>query len=423
MYLFFIRHFNDIDHFTPIVWRMQKDGYPVTVCCMNPGYDIRNDYRLQFLSELGVKVDFLHKEFTQHLGIVHSGLRFISQAGFTMAKKLDASAASSKWAAKLQHRCLKIGIRYYKRNRKRFYNSAWARHILEQTQAQMLCFDWVAPWRFIVDAFMRSAKEMSIPVISLPHGVFVYTNDDVKIDSIDEERNFKKFNQYDAIAVQNRLFKEIIIKSGVAKEKIFVLGSARYCDEWVEQNKKILPRISTLKSQKNINLKVVFMTTRPNYKIHVDRMLRTFDVLSKLQGIQVVIKPHTRSGEEAKIYENLPLANVSGVSSVELCEWADVMLVIGSSILIETFLQRKPVLYLKYLHENTTLYEEIGACWTIQDDHELTQALQSLQAHKDQVPYSETQVDRFLSEIIYGGLKKRDVLGDYEQFIVNTTRT
>ncbi|MGD8334021.1 MAG: hypothetical protein PVH70_18185, partial [Desulfobacterales bacterium] len=150
---------------------------------------------------------------------------------------------------------------------------------------------------------------------------------------------------------------------------------------------------------------------------------KTFDVLSKLTGIKVVIKPHTRSGEEAKIYENLAIANVSGISSVELCEWADVMLVIGSSILIETLLQGKPVLYLKYLHENTTLYEEIGACWTVQNDNELSEALQSLQSHKNQVPYSQAQVDRFLSEIIYGGLQKRDVLGDYEQFIVNTMRT
>ena len=164
------------------------------------------------------------------------------------------------------------------------------------------------------------------------------------------------------------------------------------------------------------------MTTRPNYKIHVDRMLKTFDVLSNLDDIEVAIKPHTRSGDEAKIYEGLPLSNVSNISSVELCEWADVMLVIGSSILIETLLQGKPVIYLKYLHENITIYEEIGACWTVQNDNELKKALLALQTHKNRVPYSPAQVDRFLSDIIYGGLPQRDVLGDYEQFIVNSTR-
>jgi hypothetical protein len=38
MYLFFVRHFNDIDHITPVVWKMKKDNYPVAVYCMNPRY-------------------------------------------------------------------------------------------------------------------------------------------------------------------------------------------------------------------------------------------------------------------------------------------------------------------------------------------------------------------------------------------------
>jgi hypothetical protein len=37
------------------------------------------------------------------------------------------------------------------------------------------------------------------------------------------------------------------------------------------------------------------------------------------------------------------------------------------------------------------------------------------------VPYPKENADRWLSEIIYGGRDKRDVLNDYEQFIVNST--
>ena len=35
------------------------------------------------------------------------------------------------------------------------------------------------------------------------------------------------------------------------------------------------------------------------------------------------------------------------------------------------------------------------------------------------LPYTDENFDRFLSEIIYGGPGERDVLGDYETFIVN----
>jgi 3-deoxy-D-manno-octulosonic-acid transferase len=95
------------------------------------------------------------------------------------------------------------------------------------------------------------------------------------------------------------------------------------------------------------------------------------------------------------------------------------MLVIGSSILIEALIQRKPVLYLKYLHENTTLYEELEACWTIHNEEQLRQALISLQDNKRKIPYTDKNADKFLSEIIYGGQRERDVLAGYENFILS----
>jgi hypothetical protein len=119
------------------------------------------------------------------------------------------------------------------------------------------------------------------------------------------------------------------------------------------------------------------------------------------------------------MYANLALANVAEVSSVELCEWADVILVIASSIIIEALIRRKPVLYLQYLHENTTEYEKMGACWTIRSEEELQDALLSLRDGQTDMPYTEENVGRWIAEIAYGGLSQRDVLHDYEQFIVN----
>lgn len=82
-------------------------------------------------------------------------------------------------------------------------------------------------------------------------------------------------------------------------------------------------------------------------------------------------------------------------------------------------MQGKPVLYLKYLHANTMLFEECGACWTIHNEAELEQALESLRKQKMSVPYGDENVNRFLSEVVFGGQNNRDVLRDYVQFIVN----
>jgi hypothetical protein len=395
----------------------------VAVYCLNPEYDLNGDYRLRFLKQLGVHVNFIYDEFYQELGLKHRGLRLISRVSFAIARILDNRFQSPFFHifTEFRRRAQKKGKKYFKQSREKFYTQSWARFILEKSAARILCFDWVSPHRYVVNVLLMAAEQMSIPTLSLPHGIFVYTNDSVTIEAGDDERNYNKFNLYDHVVVQNDLFKEVIVKSGISREKIIVLGSARYCSEWMKQNKKILPRKHVSKGENAEKLKVVFMTTRPKYRIDVEKMLKTFDMLSKISEIELVVKPHTRSGKEASIYKDLPVTNVSALSSVELCEWADVMLVIGSSILIEALVQHKPVLYLKYLHENITLYEQLEACWAIHSDAEIKRALLSLHGNKKGVPYSDKGIDKFLSEIIYGGRNERDVLGDYEQFIVNCT--
>jgi len=303
--------------------------------------------------------------------------------------------------------------------RKKYYDNRWARGILKQSDARALCFDWIRPRQYVVDVLITEAKELGIPTLALPHGVYIYTNDFITIESRPQEK-YDKLNSYDHVIVQNQLYKDVMSRSGLEKNKIRVMGSARYCEEWMEQNKKIFPK--TIKQQQHTagKLKVVFMTTKLRYRIHAERMLQTIELLAQLEGVAAVAKPHTRTTKEARLYENLPIPNLSASSSVELCGWADVVLVIASSIIIEPLIQGKPCLYLKYLHENATLYEDFGACWTIHDEKQLQNALRILHANKNHVPYAQSAVDRFLSDIIYGGQEKTDVLKDYEQFIINS---
>jgi UDP-N-acetylglucosamine:LPS N-acetylglucosamine transferase len=420
MYLFFIRHFNDIDHMTPIIWKMARNNYPVSVYCIEPARDIKNDYRLKFLTMNGVKIDYVFNHFAQGLGLRHWIHRFF----FLRLLALHRSILSNKkiqgfhFIDKFNQSIQKYGDRLYKRSIKRFYNLEWAKGIVKKSSAKVICFDWVRSRKSrVVGPLIRAANEMSIPIISLPHGVFLYTNNFIKFDSTEKMR-FEKFNLFDYVVVQNPLRKKVIAKSGVDDQKIVVLGSTRYCDEWMAQNRKILPRKMLPQEVIDKKLKVVFMTTRPSYRINVDRMMQTFEMLSQMEDFEVVIKPHTRSGDEAFIYRDVPLSDVSDLSSVELCEWADVILVIASSIIIEALKLGKPALYLKHLHENTMEYEKFNACWIINSD-ELKDALSSLRKDKNNLPYTEENVNRWLAEIIYGGRNKRDILNDYTQFIVS----
>lgn len=421
MYLFFVRAFNDIDHMTPVIWKMAQDNHPVAVFCMNPEYDIENDYRLNFLKKLGIQIDLLYNHFDQKLGLLHSILRFLTLKSYAIIRRLDRISKPpmvtvGRILRKIAHL---VGLKLYELTRKNYYDNQWARGVLKRSGARVLCFDWVRPRQFIVDVLITEAKNLGIPTLALPHGVYIYTNDFITIESRPQEK-YDKLNQYDHVIVQNQLYKDVMSRTGLQKNKIRVMGSTRYCEEWMEQNKKIFPKTIPQQQHTNGELKVVFMTTKPRYRIHKERLLQTFELLAQLEGVNAVAKPHTRTTKEDRLYENLPIPNFSATSSVELCEWADVVLVIASSIIIEPLLQGKPCLYLKYLHENTTLYEDFGACWTIHNEEQLQNALRILHANKNHVPYAQSAVDQFLSDIIYGGPKKTDVLKDYERFIIDS---
>jgi hypothetical protein len=419
MYLFFVRHFNDIDHITPVVWKMKKDNYPVAVYCMNPRYDIRSDYRLCFLKSQGVTVDYLHHAFDQHRGRFHELLHARIQKWYALQKRL---AAPKRKQSGLLSRLLGqmaglLGTFFYKLTRGIYYDISWARSILEHNGARAICFDHILPKRYAVNSFLKAARELSIPALSLPHGVLLYTNEKTKPKSTDK-RKIAKFSPFDFILVPNQLRKEVLVRAGVAEDKIFVLGSARYCGEWLEQNKTILPRVIESDINSSDKLKVVFMQSKPQCRVDLERMSKTIGLLANLAEIEAMLKPHTRIADKKRLFDETQLPNVSHVLTAELCEWADVLLVVGSSVITETLMQGKPVLYLKYLHENTTLFEDLGACWIISNETELKQALLALHKNKTDIPYGADNITEFISQVVYGGGGRRDVLADYEHFIV-----
>jgi hypothetical protein len=387
---------------------------------MNPQYDIRNDYRLQFLKNEGVPVDYLHDAYDQHRGLFHNIMHAFTQKCSNLQKRIegDERRQPGKLCRMLGLVARRLMSVSYKITRLIYYNTRWARSIIERTGAQVICFDHIMPKLFVVDAFLKASRQMSIPSLALPHGVYLYTNEATKPKATDGHR-LAKFNRFDYIIVTNKLRKLILVHSGVAEDKIFVLGSARYCVEWLEQNRKILPGGFDAGSKESGKLKVVLMPSKPQCRVDVERLFNTCRILADLEGVEALFKPHTRIRSQKHVFDNIPLPDVSRVLTAELCDWADVLINVGSSVITDALMRDKPVLYLKYLHDNTTLFEELGACWTIHNEDELKHALGSLKADKTGVPYGEANVAKFISEVVKGGDDNRDVLNTYEQFIVD----
>ena len=419
MFLFVVRHFNDIDHLSPVAWKLKMAGHPVAVYCMNPRYDIDSDYRLQFLKTIGITVAHISDAFGRHHNPFYKILYYLSKRCFACANRYapEDQGNSQRLLETLGEFAGFVGWLAYKLRRKIYYHHRWARSVLESTQAKTICFDYVMPNLYVADSLLAAAKTLSVPSLALPHGIQLYSNPESK-PKANDSRRFEKFNRFDYVLAPNQLRKKILVCSGVDEQKIVVLGSARYCREWLDQNQKILPGLINSVNSEPGKLKVVLMPSKPQARLDMERMLSTCAMLADLDAVHALLKPHTRAKAHQELFSDITLSDVSQIPTAELLKWADVLLVVGSSVILETLMYGKPVLYLKFLHPNTTLFEEMGACWIIHDEAELKGALLSLCADKSKVPYAQDNVYKFLSEVVYGGCRDRDVLTEYANFLL-----
>jgi hypothetical protein len=242
---------------------MKQTNHPVAVYCINPKYDIQKDYRLKYLKDQGVIVESIYKTFAQEQNVLHRTMRSLFMWFFAKANRFDShdQKKSSLIINTGQLTFNILGVILYNLTKIAFYNKKWAYAFIKQSGAQVLCFDHVMPSQHVVAALLKAAKKMSIPTLALPHGVYLYTNEFTKPASSAKQK-FYKFNRFDYVIVQNQLRNDVLAKSGISREKIWVLGSARFCSEWIGQNKKILPRMIKSNGTGAGNLKVVFMPSK-----------------------------------------------------------------------------------------------------------------------------------------------------------------
>ena len=130
MYLFFVRHFNDIDHLIPVAWKMKKANHSVAVYCMNPRFDYRSDYRLRFLKDLGVTVDYLYNQFDGHRGRLYELLNSAMHKAYAGQKRFVPHSQGPQLSKRLLgYLAGQAGTMFYKLLRFGYYDIRWARSI------------------------------------------------------------------------------------------------------------------------------------------------------------------------------------------------------------------------------------------------------------------------------------------------------
>lgn len=347
--LFFLRHYNDIDHITPVITKWVESGHSCDVILIG-AKRFRNDFRIAFLSNLsGVRVAHIQELFTpfQHFKwrlqmlLLTGNLRrlFIGPFVRLLADIYDAKRRFPLWRTTAEHLLSRS---------------------FERADKGVVAFDWIERNSVIavewVEAVIVMAREMGLGAVSLPHGDSPHANQLIRRGEwrVGPDPLFSTAKIFDKLVVPNELCAKRF-RPFLKEDAISILGSPRYCEEWLAKLAELMP--SSPLTRSDSRLKIVMFLRKANFTTFWEEVNEVVHLIAAFPGVELAIKPHTRSGWKQSLTKDralkqLPNVTIAGdeVHSIHLMRWADICIDLATSVVFEAVRVKKPVLAADYLH-------------------------------------------------------------------------
>jgi len=410
--VFFLKHYNDIDHVVPVVHEgVTTDAFDAEVIVTTDDSYL-DDYRLRHVAGLdGAEVDHIEAYGLPAVAPPEPGP--VTYSLKEVGKRLPTDLPRRAW-----HR---FGVGDRDDSVPDFGGvGSLVEDLAAADERVVLALDWlttatVSARLEFAERVSEAARELGVPVVALPHGDAPYENRLFKRDSLDFDDALDQYRigaLFDAVAVPNRLCAKRY-EPHLPTPRIPVLGSPRYNERWLRTLPDLLPEQS-LPSDGEVNL--VFFLRDRSYAIHWAELERTIRLVAAVDGTELVVKRHTR--HVGADIDDVDLPNVTFVGnethSPVLLEWADVALDLGTSVVFESVMRETPVLEVEYLHPNRSTvasYVE-GTAMHTRDD--LYHAVRRL-ADDTGGFYDAAERDSFVRNVVEPA--GRDVLDRYVEFL------
>jgi hypothetical protein len=347
--LFFLRHYNDIDHITPVISKWIESGHQCDVVLIGSKKFIR-DYRLEYLRALdGVRVAHVSEIFSA-LGYIKWRLQMLLLTGnvrrLPVIGRIVRTLADSFDEKKREPLWQKTASQLLTRSFEHAGNGVIAFDWIERNS--VICVEWI-------EVVVAMAKNRGLGAVSLPHGDSPHANQLIRRGErkVEPDALFSVAGIFDRLVVPNELCAKRF-RPFLDDQAIAVLGSPRFCEEWLTKLNELMPP-SPLK-QSDSRLKVVLFLRKANFTTFWEEVAEVVHMIAAFPGVELIIKPHTRSGWKQSLTKNSTIRKLSNVSiagdsahSVHLMNWADVIIDLATSVVFEAVRTKKPVLAADYL--------------------------------------------------------------------------
>jgi hypothetical protein len=203
--------------------------------------------------------------------------------------------------------------------------------------------------------------------IILPHGTTICDNKMVYNSHLDKIQIIDKNNQYDKIdyilKTSNRDLNDAI-SMGLKKHKGKVIGSPRFCSEWLKlkSNLKLDGKKIPINNKK---IRILFLLPKEFINIFTEELIRTIDFLSSYREFEIKTVNYyyyPRLPKYVDSRSNLKKYLISNqYSTSELINWSQIVFHVGTGVIFESFMKEKVTVFPKYLTCNTLISAKYGA--------------------------------------------------------------
>lgn len=391
--IFHFRAYNDIDHMTPIIYKIKTDYPTVDVECIviDLKNDFLEDFRVQFLLKLNVKVYHIidYFEISKHIkAFLKLLIRYNSKYEINKFKKSVAKVIFHIFRNMIVKKLNNISVEKYVDNLTFNFNSIFIFDITFNKIYEKIC---------------KYLDKKGIISVAVPHGHNIFGNELISTYSLGIQENQGVQNSrlpFSYVVFENLEIAKRYLKIGyVNKSQIKVLGTSRFSNFWLTKIREILPKSNLPKIEKK--LKVVFMLTKPLYNIFTDEIKRSILYVASFPGTFVIIKPHTRGEvfENLKNHKNIKVVD-NNIPSSSLIDWSNVICFTNTSIIFESLKLNKPLLYLKNTHANKLFFENNFKSWQIECRDDLRRHIWNFLKDNQTSTYTIEERNNYLSNCI-----------------------
>ena len=241
--------------------------------------------------------------------------------------------------------------------------------------------------------------------------------------ALEPDTTFANAGIFDKVVVPNELC-SVRFRPFMDNQKLAVLGSPRYCDEWLAKLATLMPPSPLTRSDSR--LKVVMFLRKSNFSTFWEEVGEVVRVVAGFPGVELVIKPHTRGGWQQSLTKDISLRRLPNVSvagdihSIYLMNWADVIIDLATSVVFEAVKANKPVLAADYLHAGRSALAEYMPEAELRCRDDVYKHMEKFLSHGCDSFYIEEHRQRFLNEMINVG--DADVLSRYVALLEGQVR-